>query len=82
MAFSQGAIHPGGLLIKTMCGVAGQGGGSSGSQAWPTAYGLWGVGEGGLLTHRSTRLWCSGQGWVGLTSSPTYSHQGHPGLGP
>lgn len=40
VALSQGTIHPGGLLIKTMCGVAGQGGGSSGSQAWPGACGL------------------------------------------
>jgi hypothetical protein len=41
VALAQGTIHPGGLLIKTMCGVAGQGGGSSGSQAWPVACGLW-----------------------------------------
>lgn len=29
------------LLIETMCGAAGQGGGSSGSQAWPGACGPW-----------------------------------------
>lgn len=40
---SQGAIHPGGLLIETMCAGArqGHGGGSSGSQAWPGACGCW-----------------------------------------
>lgn len=38
---SQGTIHPGGLLIETMCGAAGQGGGGSGSQAWPGACGCW-----------------------------------------
>lgn len=40
-ALSQGTIHPGRLLIETMCGAAGQGGGSSGSQAWPGACGCW-----------------------------------------
>lgn len=38
---SQGAIHPGRLLMETMCGAAGQGGGSSGSRAWPGAWGPW-----------------------------------------
>ena len=38
---SQGTIHPSRLLIETMCSAAGQGGGSSGSQAWPGACGCW-----------------------------------------
>ena len=41
-SLSQGTIHPGRLLIETMCGEAGQGGGSSGSRAWPGAWGPWG----------------------------------------
>lgn len=66
-ALSQGTIHPGGLLIETMCGAAGQGGGSSGSQAWPGACGPGRTGPGVQLTHRLAGL---GGDWAGLTPPP------------
>lgn len=46
VVLAQGTIHSSRLLIKTMCGVAGPAGGSSGNQAWPGAcdYKGWGGG--------------------------------------
>ena len=44
VALVQGTIHSGRLLIKTMCGVAGPAGGSSGNQAWLGACGYKGWG--------------------------------------
>lgn len=66
MACAQGTIHSGRLLIKTMCGVAGPAGGSSGNQAWPGACGYKGWGK-GLVTHRSIGLRVHGE----RTGAPT-----------
>lgn len=55
VVLTQGTIHSGRLLIKTMCGVAGPAGGSSGNQAWPGACGYKGWGK-GPVTHRPIML--------------------------
>lgn len=75
MALTQGTIHSARLLIKTMCGVAGPAGGSSGNQAWPGAWGSegWGEGAGDPQAHQAE---CTG---TGLELSPQLNtYQKHP----
>lgn len=70
VALAQGTIHSVRLLIKTMCGVAGPAGGSSGNQAWPGACGSKGWGK-GPVTHRPIRLSALEQDW---NSYPNSTH--------